>query len=104
MNQPISQLYAWRVFGFLAMVVLSSQLLSGATLTPVTSCTMDGSPAPCSTTSSDFVSTPFIFSGFGGNFLQLSLRAEARTGASGSPATASAEAELIFDAYTTGPV
>jgi hypothetical protein len=86
------------------MAMLSGNLLPGATLTPISSCTIDGSPAPCSDTSDDFVSTPFIFSGFGGNILQLSLRAEARTGESGSPSSASAEAELIFDAYTTGPI
>ena len=104
MNQKISQPYSLKLLGSCLLALLSCPILHAATLSPATSCTLDGIPAACSSNSSDLVSTPFLFSGFGTNTIQLSLRAEARSGDSGTPSTATAEAELIFDAYTSGPV
>lgn len=83
-------------------MILIAQVVVGTGITPVSTCTIDGTPVACMP-GVDSAQTFFMQEGLGTHILDLQVSASANVGFSGN-VEATASIELDFTATTEGPV
>jgi hypothetical protein len=104
MERRTSSGYSSKIIGFLIIAALSGQTILGASLTAVTSCTVDGLPVACSPGNPNSASALFFASpDIGGPDLGLTVAASAAAGLLGNT-TGFVSIDLTFYAKGAGPV
>lgn len=100
MKKPRGRTFC-RLYG---AILIGAQALISASITPVSSCTIDGAPAACTTGNPDIAETLVLANtGLGTNFLSIEINASAGAGFHGN-SSATASIEVDFIATTEGPV